>query len=74
MRSRRLLTLDPGNEPLCARLYVHEVGEAWAVMLVGDDAPAPGPGELKGMAFFAPTAEAAEEAAKEYLGRSEPRN
>jgi hypothetical protein len=43
-------------------------------MIVGDDVRAPIPGELKGLAFFAPTAAEAEEMAKAYLGRSEVRN
>ncbi len=74
MRSRRLLTLGPDNEPLWVRLYIHQFGEAWAAMIVGDDAPVPGPGGLKGMAFFAATPEEAERAAKAYLGCSEPGN
>jgi hypothetical protein len=74
MNPRRLLTLGLDNEPLWVRLYVHQIGETWAAMIVADDAPAPGPGELKGMAFFAATAEEAERAAKAYLGCSEPGN
>ncbi len=69
---RRLLTVGPDNEPLWVRLYVHEIGDAWAAMIVGDDAPAPRPGELKGIAFFGATAEEAERAATAYLGCSEP--
>jgi hypothetical protein len=72
--STRLLTLGPANEPLWVRRYVPEIGEAWAAMLVGGDVPAPGPRGLKGMAIFAATANEAKEAAKAYLGRSEPMN
>jgi hypothetical protein len=74
MTSHRLLTFSPDNEPLWVRLYVHQIDEAWAAMVVADEALPPGPGELKGMAFFAPTAEEAERVAKAYLGASEPGN
>ena len=74
MRALRALTLGPDHEPLWVRLYVRAIGEVWAAMIVGDDVPAPGPGELKGMAFFAETAEEAERAAKAYLACSEPGN
>ena len=43
-------------------------------MIVADEALPPGPGELKGLGFFAPTADEAEWAAKAYLGWSEPGN
>ena len=72
--SRRLLTLGPDHEPLWVRLYVHQVGEAWAAMLVADDASPPQPGGPKGLAFFGPTRDEAEQEAKTYLGRSEPVN
>ncbi len=71
---RRLLTLGPDNEPLWLRVYVQQIGEAWAAMIVGDDVLPPGPGELKGMAFFAATPEKAEGEALAYLGQSEPAN
>ena len=74
MRSRRLLTLGPDNGPLWVRLHIHQIGEKGAAMIVADDAAPPEPGMLKGMAFFAETRGEAEEAAKEYLGRSEPRS
>ncbi len=40
-------------------------------MIVADEAVPPGPGEVKGMAFFGATAEEAVQAEKEYLGASE---
>ncbi len=43
-------------------------------MIVGDDVLAPGPGELKGVAFFAPTPEEAEGGGVAYLGQSESAN
>ncbi len=52
MRSRRLLTIGPDNESLWVRLYVRKVGDAWAAMIVADEAIPPGPGELKGMHFL----------------------
>jgi hypothetical protein len=53
------------------RLYVPEVGEAWAAMLVADGVVPPEPGEVKGLSFFADTAEEAEREAKAYLGQGE---
>ena len=72
MRALRALTLRPDHEPLWVRLYVHAIGDAWAAMIVADDGLPPGPGELKGLGFFAPTADEAEWAAKAYLACSEP--
>jgi len=43
-------------------------------MLVGDDVLPPEPGTLMGLGFFRATPEKAEDAAKAYLGGSEPRN
>ena len=68
---RHWLTLGPEHESLWVRPYLDVTGDAWAAMIVGDDVPALGPGELKGMDFFAPTAETAERAAKAYPGCSE---
>jgi len=69
-----LLTLGPNHEPLWVRLYVHQIGEKWAAMLVADDAPPPEPGSLTGLAFFDDTPEEAEHAAKAYLGCAEAAN
>jgi len=71
---RRLLTLSPDHEPLWVRLYVHQIGDKWAAMLVADDAPPPKPGSLTGQAFSGATPEEAEQAAKAYLGCAEPVN
>ena len=70
----RLLSLGPENEPLWARLYIHEIGEGWAAMILGDDDLAPEPGQLKGVAFFGATPEGAERDALAYLGKLEPEN
>jgi hypothetical protein len=34
MRAKRYLTLGPENEPLWVRLYVHQIDETWAAMIV----------------------------------------
>ena len=73
-RVRRLLTVSSDHEPLWVRLYIHQVGDRWAAMLVADDAPPPEPGSLTGLAFFGDTREEAEHAAKAYLGCAEPAN
>ncbi len=72
MNHHRLLTLGPDHEPPWVRLYIHQIGEAWAAMIVGDDAPAPGPGELKRPSFFGATPEEAERQAVAYLGITYP--
>ena len=74
MRSRRLLTLGPDNEPVWVWLCVHQIGETWAAMIVADETLPPGPGELKGTAFFGETPEEAERQAVAYLGMNEPLN
>jgi hypothetical protein len=74
MTSRRLLTLSPDNELLWVRVYVHQIGDKWAAMLVAEDAPLPEPGSLTGLAFFGDTLEEAEQAAKAYLGCAEAAN
>ncbi len=74
MTSTRLLTLNPDHEPLWVRLYVHEVGEAWAAMLVAERVVPPGPGVVKGISFFADTLEEAERVTKAYLGQGEAAN
>ncbi len=74
MRSRRILTLGPNNEPLWLRVYVQPVGDSWAATIVGDDVLAPEPGELKGVAFFGETPEDAQRLALEYLGEGVSQN
>ncbi len=73
-KQSRILTLGPDNEPLWVRLYVHKIGDLWAAMLVGDDVSPPDPGTLMGLGFFGETRGEAEDAAKTYLGCSEPVN
>jgi hypothetical protein len=74
MRSRRLLTLGPAEDPIWVRLYTQQIGDRWAAMLVADGVVPPEPGEVKGLSFFGDTAEEAEWVAKAYLGLSEPQN
>ena len=74
MGSRPLFTLGPENEPLWVRLYVHQIGEAWAAMNVADDERPPEPGRLKGITLFGATPEEGEGEGKAYLGYSEPAN
>jgi len=74
VRSRRLLTLGPDNEPLWVCLYVQEIEDRWAAMLVGEEELPPVPGQLKGLAFFGVTRDEAEREAVAYLGASEPGN
>ena len=74
MQPCRFLPLGPDHEPLWVRLYVHQISEKWAAMIVADDAPPPEPGSLTGQAYFGATPEEAEQAAKAYLGCAEPGN
>ena len=74
MQARRLLTIGPDGEPLWVALYVQPVEDRWAAMIVADGVLPPGPDEVKGMAFFAETAEEAEQQARAYLGVCEPAN
>ncbi len=71
MSSRRILTLGPNDEPIWVWLYIQQIDDRRAAMLVADDALPPGPGDLKGLAFFGETAEEAEQMAKAYLGEGE---
>ncbi len=73
-RAGRLLTVSPDHDPLWVRLYVHQVGDRWAAVLLADEEPPPEPGAVKGLAFFGATSEEAEQAAKVYLGWAEPTN
>ncbi len=74
MPSRRLLTLGPDDEPIWVHLHIQQIEDRWAVTLVADGVLSPGPGELKGLSFFADTAEEAEQVAKAYLGQGEATN
>ncbi len=71
MTNRRLPTLGPDNESNRVRLYLHQIEDTWAAMLVADDEFPPEPGMLKGLGFFGATPEEAEHTAKMYLGCSE---
>ncbi len=74
MLSHRLLTVSPDHEPLWVRIYIQQVGDRWAAMILADDAARPEPGSLTGLAFFGETPEEAEQAVKVYLGCAEPAN
>ncbi len=50
--------LSPDNVPRSLCLYLHQIGEVWAAMIMGNADPR-GPGELKGLAFFAAAPEEA---------------
>lgn len=71
MHSRRLRTLGPSDEPLWVRLYVRQVGETWAAMIVADGVVLLDPEELKGVVSFGATAEEAEALAKAYLAQND---
>ncbi len=73
-RTFRLFTVGPENEPLWLRLYVQQIEDRWAAMLVADGEPAPAPGTLKGIALFGATPEEAEREAKAYLRQGEAAN
>jgi len=68
MRTRQMLTHAPKDGPLWVRLYVHPIEEKWAGIVVADRESPPEPDSLKGLAFFADTAEEAERLAVAYLG------
>jgi hypothetical protein len=74
MRSHRLLTLGPDNEPLWVQIYVLPVGEQWRSVIVADGVLPPGPDEVKGIGFYADTPEEAEGLALRYLGESVAQN
>lgn len=59
---------------LAVGAYTQQIGDRWAAVFVEDGVPPPGPGTLKGLAFFGTTPDEAERVAKEYLGLSEPAN
>ena len=74
MPARRILTHGPAGEPLWVRLYVQDKGLMWAAMIVADAETPPEPGELKGLFFFADTAEEAERLALASLGEGGAKN
>ncbi len=50
MRSRRLHSPGPDDDPIWVRLYIQQIRDRWAAMLVGDGVLPPEPGALRGMA------------------------
>lgn len=74
MRVHRLLTLSPSDEPLWVKVYVRQIGEKWAAMIVADNETPPLPEQLKGLALFGDTPEEAEQQALDYLGMGAARN
>ncbi len=67
MRVRRIPVLGPSDEPQWVRVYVRQYGDRWAAIICADDETPPLPDQLKGIAFFGDTAEAAEHQAMDYL-------
>jgi hypothetical protein len=55
-------------------LYGQEIEDRWAAKIVADDAPPLEPGGLKGVGFFAGTAEETERLAVAYLGEGVGQN
>jgi hypothetical protein len=55
MRFRRLLALSPDHEPVWVRLYVYQIGETWAAMILADNLSPPQPRGVEELAFFAAT-------------------
>ncbi len=74
MSATRLVTLSPDNKPLHMRVYVRQIDDSWAAMVVGNDLLAPRPGERKGAGFLAATPKEAEREALEYYSQSELAN
>ena len=56
MRVRRLLTHGPDDEPVWRTIHVCPIDNRWVAMILDDNAQAPGPDELRGIALFAATA------------------
>jgi hypothetical protein len=71
---RRVLLHGPAGEPLSVQLYVQPVGLTWAAMILPEGESPPEPGTMKGMVFFADTAEAAERLARRHLGEDGAQN
>jgi hypothetical protein len=71
---RRVLIHGPAGEPLWAQLYVQPVGVAWAAMIVTEGESPPAAGTMKGLVFFAETAEEAERLARRHLGEGGAQN
>ena len=74
MHSSRRLTFGPSNEPLWAKLYIRQIGEKWAAIIVAENETPPLPDQLKGLALFGDTPGEAEQQALDYLGMGVARN
>jgi len=74
LKSTRMLTLGPHNEPLWLQRYIYPIHDRWFATPVADGVAPPGPDEVQGVGFFGETADEAERRAKAYLGWSEPVN
>ena len=68
MLARRILTHGPAGASSWVRLYGQDMGLMWGAMIVADAETPPEPGELKGLFFFADTAEQADRLALASLG------
>jgi hypothetical protein len=73
-RIRRTQIHGPAGESLWVHLYVQPVGATWAAMIVAEGEVPPEPGTMKGIVFFAETAEGAERLALRHLGEGEAQN
>jgi hypothetical protein len=71
---RRTLIHGPASESLVVQLYVQPVGLTWAAMIVPEGESPPEPGTMKGVVFFADTAEEAERLALRHLGEGGAQN
>ena len=68
MRMRRFQIHGPDDEPVWRTIHVRPIDNRWVAMILDNDAQAPGPDELRGIALFAATPEAAEAMALNHLG------
>ncbi len=62
MPPRRLFILGPATEPRWMGVSVQHLGDAWARLLLADDALPPERGALKRLPFIGETAAAKQEA------------
>ena len=72
--ARRLLTVNPGNDPMWVPRNGHPFEDQRAAMIVRNDVPPPEPGTVTRLTFFGDAPEEAERAAKAALGLVEPGN
>jgi hypothetical protein len=74
MRVRRILIQGPSDEAQWVKIYIRQYEDRWAAIICSDDEAPPQSDQLKGITFFADTAEAAEQQALDYLGMQVERN